>query len=438
MKNISMSKKFFAVYIVSMLFFAAIAMVALVGIDGGNAGLIIGVAIAGALACLVVAVSAVTSLKEPLGVLNEFLGVIGKDREFVINNEELALINKFAVRKDEFGKIFSNLHLFAKGISEIVELMGEFSGGNLDIEAKPRCDGDVLAHSMVRAVSGFNSAFVEIKTASNMVDSGAGQVSRSAQELASGTSKQSANLDELTASLGEVLQMVTKCEKSTGESTENSNTATQLMSKSMESMQAMVDTMHSIDESARDIGKIIKVIDDIAFQTNILALNAAVEAARAGQHGKGFAVVADEVRSLAAKSAEAAKETAVLIDGDIQNVAKGMTAVAQANENLEAVSATISKNAELVSEVSDIVKVQTKEMKHISSGLTQITDLVQADAASAQESSATAQELSAQSTVMKDMVARFKLKNQAGISGSAALPPAYNAASDSFLSNGKH
>jgi methyl-accepting chemotaxis protein len=246
-----------------------------------------------------------------------------------------------------------------------------------------------------------------LKDGAGQVVSAAGQVSSASQSLAEGASEQAASLEETSSSLEELASM-------TGRNSENAQKANDLAKlartsadKGVENMQAMTIAVEAIKVSADDISKIIKTIDEIAFQTNILALNAAVEAARAGEAGMGFAVVADEVRNLAQRSAQAAKETAAKIEGAISKTAQGVEISSQVAETLIDIATQIRQVDELVAEVAGASREQTQGITQINSAMGQMDKITQSNAANAEESAAAAQELDAQAAAMKLSVAEL-------------------------------
>jgi methyl-accepting chemotaxis protein len=174
----------------------------------------------------------------------------------------------------------------------------------------------------------------------------------------------------------------------------------------------MLAAMQAMNNASANISNIIKVIDDIAFQTNILALNASVEAARAGQHGKGFAVVADEVRNLSAKSADAAKETAALIEQSIKNTNEGGKIVVRVDESLRAIADIAQLNANQISEMNESSRGQSDAMEQVASDITQLSSVVQSNSATAEETAASSEEMSAQAEMLNEVVARFRLRDQ--------------------------
>jgi methyl-accepting chemotaxis protein/methyl-accepting chemotaxis protein-1 (serine sensor receptor) len=266
------------------------------------------------------------------------------------------------------------------------------------------------------------SSIIELSDGAEQVATAAGQVSSSSQSLAQGASEQAASLEETSASSEEINSMARK-------NTDNSKSTAELLSRSQEKvnqanryLEDMVVSMDLITDSSGKISKIIKVIDEIAFQTNILALNAAVEAARAGEAGMGFAVVADEVRSLAQRSAQAAKDTATLIEDSITRSGEGKVKVDQVALAIRAVTEDSAKVKVMVDEVSLGSEEQSRGIDQIGRAIGQMEQVTQTNAASAEESAAAAEELSAQSETLKDVISRLnEMVGGSGQSSSVSL-----------------
>ncbi len=296
-------------------------------------------------------------------------------------------------------------------IFEITDSLDKISAGILTVEINREYIGqfNLIKNSINSISTTLRSTIADIKMASENVLSGAKQITESAITLAEGASRQASSIEELNAS-------ITVVNEQTREDANNAKLADEFSKKSIESgrkgnseMLNMLHSMDDIKEASRNIYKIIKVIDDIAFQTNLLALNAAVEAARAGQYGKGFAVVAEEVRSLAGRSQKAAKETSDLIEDTISKINGGTETAKLTAEALN----TIVENATSVSVIIDKILVSTNDqvesIGEITSGIGQISDVVQVNSSTSEESAAAAEELNSQSEVLSQMVAHFKI-----------------------------
>ena len=322
------------------------------------------------------------------------------------------------VSKDEVGELADSmrdtLRFLSAYVDEIGETLRSMAGGNLQIRESEITDfrGDfaVFKESLVYILDTLNATLSDIHVASEQLDSGAGQVAAGAQALSQGATEQAASVEELAATLDEINQKVKLAGEQAADTRENTNAELNMVMACEEQMKDMVIAMDEISRTSEEIGKIIKTIEDIAFQTNILALNAAVEAARAGAAGKGFAVVADEVRNLAAKSAEASQNTSALIEASVSAVQKGVKIVDKTAGNLRKVAEGARDNAGMVAGIADAAQELAGSIEQVSTGIDQISSVVQTNSATAEQSAAASEELSGQSAMLKELMNQFSLR----------------------------
>lgn len=301
-----------------------------------------------------------------------------------------------------------------KPIRKLVSVAEKFAEGNLDVsvEVDRKDELGVLARSLQTVSDNLNELLYNIRTVAEQVASGSRQISESSEELSQGAAEQASSVEQLTAAIEEIASQTKLNADNAHAASGLAKEAEGIAKLGNEKMKEMLRAMDEINLSSGSISKIIKAIDDIAFQTNILALNAAVEAARAGQHGKGFAVVAEEVRNLAAKSAGAARETTALIEGSIKKVEEGTKIAAQTADELKKIVEEISKAAALVESISAASKQQSAGIEQVNQGILQVSQVVQANSATSQESAAASEQLSGQAHTLKEQIARFKLKDR--------------------------
>lgn len=318
--------------------------------------------------------------------------------------------------RDELGVLAENLRFVLKTLSEyishICSRMDSLSTGDLTVEMDMDYLGEFesIKHSGNKIIRALNDTFGQIHVAAEQVSSSSGQVSSGAQALSQGAIEQASSVEKLVVSLSTLSDQVTQTAGKSRDVNDLILETVKEVNDSNAKMEAMMSAMTKINDCSSEIEKIIKAIDDIAFQTNILALNAAVEAARAGEAGKGFAVVAGEVRSLASRSAEAAKDTTVLISNSLTAVSEGNQIAADTQKSLQAVVTSAQQIESNMAQITDASDMQAEELKQVTQGIDQISSVIQTNSATAQESAATSEELFSQSTLLKSLVEQFRTR----------------------------
>ncbi len=359
--------------------------------------------------CVLLLLYVIGSIIKPLQTVTESSRNLSEgnlDFHIDVNSE-----NEIGVLADSLNTSVQNLKLY---ISDITEVLDDMAAGNLGRESHIQYIGDfVQIQKAIGAISNELSQTMEqIHSSATQVDSGSNQVAVGAQSLAQGATEQASEVDNLQQMIEQITDQINNNAESAAITTEEADKVGEKITICNNQMHEMADAMEQISACSGEISKIIKTIEDIAFQTNILALNAAVEAARAGSAGKGFAVVADEVRNLAAKSADAAKDTTQLIEKTLQMVENGSNLTNLTQESL----GSVVEGAELVTDqikiISDASKEQEVAINRIKDSISQISTVIQSNSATSEESAAASEELAGQAQILKGLIGKFQLKQR--------------------------
>lgn len=360
--------------------------------------------------CVLMAIYIIRSISKPVGELDNVAKKIAEgDLDQNITYKSKDEIGTLSVN---FNKTVGRLRNYVSYIDEISSVLRQIAGGNLVFDLTLNYEGEFakVKQALEEISLSLNDTLGQINQAADQVSSGSDQVSSGAQALSQGATEQASSIEELAATINEISTQVKDTAANANAVRQQTDQTGKQVATSNEQMQEMIAAMTEISDKSGQISRIIKTIEDIAFQTNILALNAAVEAARAGEAGKGFAVVADEVRNLASKSSEASKSTAALIEGTVQAVEKGTEI---ANATAESLFAVVESTKGVVSSVDKIASAadqQAESIAQVTQGIDQISSVVQTNSATAEESAAASEELSSQAQVMKGLVGRFTLR----------------------------
>ena len=387
--------------------------------------------IASIFAILIAVVLALTLTK---GIVNPIKEVQVAMSNIVEGKMEFSLNH---TSKDELGMLQDSVRHMAEYLSDIItdeeHILSAFGEGNFQVYSSIGAEKYVgvyasLLESITSVRDKLSSTLSQINESSDQVAIGANQVSAGAQALSQGATEQASSVEELAATISEISGAINANAQSAQVAKDKATEVKGQAAEGTKQMEEMLAAMGEISETSGEIGKIVKTIEDIAFQTNILALNAAVEAARVGVAGKGFAVVADEVRNLASKSAEASKSTTTLIEGTVKAVKEGLDLSHETSQALQVVVESSKKVLDAVGLIAGAAEEQTASISQIAIAVDQISSVVQTNSATSEESAAASEELSSQANVLKELISRFRLEDTQAI-GSTAPSPRSSASS---------
>ena len=352
-----------------------------------------------------------SSITKPVEEMAVFLRQIDQTGDLSFPEKEWNKAKKMAAGKDEMSQTLAALLKILEQFIYYGKCLEQIAEHDLSREIQVIGDTDTCGMALVRVQETLNSVFASLNTASNRVAEGSKQISDGAQLLAQGSTEQSNTVLDLSVSISDIALKTKANADMAGRAAVLAGTIMHNAEKGSKQMEEMTDAVKEINQASQSISKVIKVIDDIAFQTNILALNAAVEAARAGRHGKGFAVVAEEVRNLAAKSAQAAKNTGGLIVNSIEKAKLGVRIAGETASSLAEIVSGINESNQLACDIAKSSEEQSIDIVQINNSINQVAYVVDQNSATAQQSAAISEEMNGQSIMLEELTSQFKLKD---------------------------
>ncbi|MCL2089564.1 MAG: methyl-accepting chemotaxis protein [Oscillospiraceae bacterium] len=384
----------------------------ILSVENGFVAVIIALIIAASAISVYMAIYISNMISKPLLPMGDFFEKAGTTGDISLGEIEKEAIAKYSQYGDELGQLTRSAVKFVSKITDVSQVLERVAAGNLDNDVSVLSDKDNMGVSLNDMMNSLNQMFEDINASAAQVSIGSKQVADGAQSLAQGSTEQAASVEELSSSIGEIAAKTKENSEMANKTAKLADTIRGNAEKGSRQMDEMITAMDEINHASQSIGKIINVINDISFQTNILALNAAVEAARAGQHGKGFAVVAEEVRNLATKSAEAAKDTETMIQDSIKKAELGANIAGETSISLTEIVSGINQSSQLIDDIAKSSEEQSQGISQINIGIDQVAQVVQQNSATAQQSAAASEEMSSQSAMLSESIKRFKLKRR--------------------------